>query len=73
MDRATHTHEGNSMPETPDLLDQEEEPLLTNPPNPEVAAHVRDYLKFTNMMKWGAIVCLIAAFLALIYINNSWR
>ena len=48
----------------------DEEPLLANPPTHEVATHVHDYEKFTRMMKWGAIVCLIAAFLVLLILKN---
>jgi hypothetical protein len=51
---------------------EEEEPLLTNPGSPEVATHVHDYEKFTRMMKWGAIVCLILGFIALLIIQ-SWH
>ena len=37
----------------------EEEPLLASPPTQDVAVHVRDYARFTKLLKWGAIVCLI--------------
>ena len=47
----------------------EEEPLLTNPPTAEVAHHVRDYARFTKLLKWGAIVSLIVAFLVLLIIS----
>lgn len=46
----------------------EEEPMLTQPPTPEDAIHVRDYERFTRMFKWGAIVSLITAFIVLIII-----
>ena len=46
----------------------EEEPLLTNPPTPEVARHVRDYSRFVMLLKWGAIVSLITAFIVLLLI-----
>ena len=36
----------------------EEEPMLTSPPTQDVAVHVRDYERFTKLLKWGAIVCL---------------
>jgi hypothetical protein len=39
----------------------EEEPLLTSPPTHEAAAHVRDYTKFTKMVKWGAIASFLVA------------
>lgn len=47
----------------------EEEPLLNNPPTQEVAVHVRDYSRFTTMVKWSAIVCLIIAFLVILIIT----
>ena len=39
----------------------DEEPILTSPPTHEVARHVEDYSRFTALLKWGAIVCLIIA------------
>ena len=59
MDRPAITHKGKFMA-------HEEEPLLASPPTQEVATHVRDYEKFTRMMKWGAIVCLIIGFIVLL-------
>jgi hypothetical protein len=47
----------------------EEEPLLTSPPTQDVAAHVRDYERFTKLFKWGAIVCLIIGFLVLLILK----
>ena len=47
----------------------EEEPLLTSPPTQDVAVHVRDYTRFIKMLKWGAIVSLIVAFLVLMIIS----
>ncbi len=44
----------------------DEEPLLANPPTQDVAIHVRDYTRFTKMLKWGAITCLIIAFIVLL-------
>ena len=46
----------------------EEEPILTHPPTPEVAKHVRDYERFIRLLKWGAIVSLITAFIVLLII-----
>ena len=40
----------------------EEEPILTNPTTPEIAQHVRDYERFIQLLKWGAIVSLVVAF-----------
>jgi len=47
----------------------DEEPLLASPPTQEVARHVHDYEKFTGMIKWGAIICLITGFLVLLIIS----
>ena len=47
----------------------EEEPLLVSPPNSEVASHVRDYERFTKMLKWGALACLIIAFVVLLILK----
>lgn len=47
----------------------EEEPLLTSPPTQDVAAHVRDYNRFTNMLKWGALTCLIIGFIVLLILK----
>lgn len=46
----------------------EEESILTHPPTPEVTKHVRDYERFTQLLKWGAIVSLITAFVVLMII-----
>ena len=46
----------------------EEEPILTNPPTPEVARHVRDYSNFTRLLKWGALVSLVTAFTVIIFV-----
>ncbi len=46
----------------------EEEPILTNPPTPEVAKHVRDYERFTQLLKWGAVVSLVTALIILLII-----
>jgi hypothetical protein len=43
--------------------------LLANPPTQEVARHVHDYDKFTGMMKWGAIICLIVGLVVLLIIS----
>jgi len=47
----------------------DEEPLVANPPTQEVATHVRDYEKFTRMMKWGAIFCLMIGFIVLLILK----
>ena len=43
----------------------EDESILTNPPTQDVAVHVRDYTRFTRLLKWGAIICLAIAFFVL--------
>lgn len=53
--------EGNSM--------AEEEPLLTSPPTQDVAIHVRDYERFTRLLKWGAFTCLIVGFIVLLILK----
>lgn len=50
----------------------EEEPLLASPPTQDVAHHVEDYSKFTRLLKWGAIACLIIAFVWLWLIKTYW-
>jgi hypothetical protein len=47
----------------------EEEPLLVSPPTQDVAMHVRDYARFTQLLKWSAIACLIIAFLVLLILK----
>jgi hypothetical protein len=43
----------------------EEEPLLANPPTQDAAMHVRDYDRFTKLIKWGALAALVIAFIVL--------
>ncbi len=43
----------------------DDESLLTNPPTQEVGVHVRDYVRFTKLFKWGALACLVIAFIVL--------
>jgi hypothetical protein len=47
----------------------EEEPLLVSPPTQEVAAHVRDYERFTKLLKYGALICLVIAFVVLLILK----
>ena len=47
---------------------EDEEPILTNPPTQEVARPVDDYSRFTALLKWGAIVSLITAFIVILII-----
>jgi len=43
----------------------EEESLLVSPPTQDVANHVRDYTRFTTLLKWSALACLIIGLLVL--------
>ena len=43
----------------------DDESLLANPPTHEVAVHVQDYERFTKIMKWGALFCLVVGFVVL--------
>jgi hypothetical protein len=47
----------------------EEEPLLVSPPTQDVAVHVRDYVRFTKLLKWGALICLVIAFFVLLILK----
>jgi hypothetical protein len=47
----------------------EEEPLLVSPPTQDVAVHVRDYTRFTKMLKWSALGCLVIAFFVLLILK----
>ena len=47
----------------------EEEPILVSPPTQDVAAHVRDYTRFTKLLKYGAVTCLIIGFIVLLILK----
>lgn len=47
----------------------EDDSILTYPGTKEMARHVGDYSRFTNLFKWGAVVCLIVAFVVLFIIS----
>ena len=47
----------------------DEEPILTHPGSNEMARHVHDYSRFTALLKWGAVACLIIAFIVLLLIS----
>ncbi|HET9813729.1 MAG TPA: hypothetical protein VFP57_08760 [Sphingomicrobium sp.] len=47
----------------------EEEPLLTSPPTQDVAVHVRDYTRFTKILKWSALTCLLIGLLVLLILK----
>ncbi len=47
----------------------EEEPILTNPPTQDAAAHVRDYGRFVQLLKWGAIISFVTALFVMMIIS----
>jgi hypothetical protein len=47
----------------------EEEPILVSPPTQDVAIHVRDYMRFTKLLKYGAITCFIIGFIVLLILK----
>jgi hypothetical protein len=47
----------------------EEEPLLVSPPTQDVAVHVRDYKRFTRLLKWGALTSLAIGFFVLLILK----
>ena len=47
----------------------DDESLLTNPPNQDVAVHVQDYSRFTKLLKWSAIACLLIGLLVILIIQ----
>jgi hypothetical protein len=47
----------------------DEESLLANPPTQDVAGHVRDYTRFTKLLKWSALGCLVIAFFVLLILK----
>lgn len=48
---------------------KENEPILTHPGTPEVGRHVHDYERFTTLLKWSALTCLVVAFVVLLIIS----
>lgn len=47
----------------------DDESILTSPPTQDVAVHVHDYTRFTRMMKYGAILCLIVLIIVLLILK----
>jgi hypothetical protein len=47
----------------------EEEPILVSPPTQDMAIHVRDYTRFTQLLKYGALICLITGFIVLLILK----
>lgn len=41
--------------------------ILTNP-GPQMAPHVRDYSRFLQMMKWGAIVSFVLGLIIMAFV-----
>jgi hypothetical protein len=50
-------------------LAHDEEPLLADPPTHEAAAHVRDYERFTRLLKYGAITFFVVALIVLLILS----
>jgi hypothetical protein len=48
----------------------EEEPLLVSPQTQDVAVHVRDYARFTSLLKWSALTVLVIAFVVLLILSK---
>jgi hypothetical protein len=46
----------------------EEESILTSPPTQDVAAHVRDYTRFTRLLKISAVVCLFIGLFVVFFV-----
>ena len=47
----------------------DDESILSSPPTQDVAIHVRDYERFTQLLKYGAIVCLIIGLIVLLILK----
>ena len=47
----------------------EEESILVSPPTQDVAVHVRDYTRFTRLLKYSAFLCLIIGFIVLLILK----
>jgi len=47
----------------------EDESILTNPPTQDVATHVRDYTRFVQLFKWGAVISLVTALIVMLLIS----
>ena len=47
----------------------EEESILVSPPTQDVAVHVRDYTRFTRLLKYSAFTCLIIGFFVLLILK----
>ena len=47
-------------------MDHDEEPLLASPPTHDAAVHVKDYLRFTKLLKYGALTALFVGFIVLL-------
>jgi hypothetical protein len=47
----------------------DDESLLVSPPTQDVAVHVRDYLRFTQIFKWAALICLVTGLIVLLILK----
>ena len=50
----------------------DDESILASPPTQEMAHHVADYTRFTQLFKYGAIVCLIIGLVWLTIVKAYW-
>jgi len=64
MDASTRRYSQGDL-----FMAEEEEPMLANPGSPEMTAHVHDYDRFTRMMKYGALVCLVVGLFVLLILK----
>jgi hypothetical protein len=46
------------------------EPVTDTPQSPDFAAHVRNYLEFTRLFKYGAIAALAIGLFVVVIISN---
>ena len=47
----------------------DEQSYLESPPTQDMAVHVHDYTRFTKIMKWGALTCLVIGFFVLLILK----
>ena len=47
----------------------DEQSYLESPPTQDMAVHVHDYTRFTNMMTRGAVVCLVIGLIVLLILK----
>ena len=47
----------------------EDESILVSPPTQDMAHHVRDYTRFIQMFKWGAVIAAITGLFVMMIIS----